>query len=305
MSLTANISAISRASLHDGPGSRTVVYFKGCGLRCRWCHNPETLAGEQEILFAPQKCIHCGRCVAICPEHHVIRGQDAEYVRSGCSHCGRCADACPAGALTVSGKSMTAEELMIELRKDLPYYQQTSGGVTLSGGECLLQADFCRELLTHCRQEGIQSVIETALFVPWAQVEKVLPLCDLFFADFKIPDPDKHRLYTGQDNRQICQNLYALAEQVGNRLTVRIPLIPGVNDSDADIAGFGGKLLPIAHLLGGIEVLRYNPMAQSKYVQSGREYADFGQMQSDEAMLSWCKALQNTLDHQVNVYTVL
>lgn len=304
MSLIAQITNISRTSLHDGPGIRTVIYFKGCGLRCSWCHNPETLIEGKEVLFAPTKCIHCGRCSEICPEHHVVEGNDINFLREGCVKCGRCADVCPSGALSVSGKQMTIGDVMSEIRKDTHYFAQSGGGVTLSGGECLLQAEFCSSLLQRCKEEQIHTVIESALFVPWHNIEKVLPFCDFFFADFKIADAQKHKQYVGQTNELILANLKKLAETIPNMVTVRIPLIPGVNDSHKDIADFKDKLFPFAERLKGIEVLRYNPLAKSKYIQTGKQYTDFGETQTEEFIQNYCEILEEALEHKTKVCTL-
>lgn len=305
MSLTAAVSNIARSSLHDGPGIRTVVYFKGCGLRCRWCHNPETLSPGKDILFAPVKCIHCGKCVEVCPEHHIIRGNDLVFLRENCQRCGRCADACPSGALSVSGRQMHLDGVLAEVCKDIHYFVQSGGGVTLSGGECLLQADFCARLLEACHIQGIHTAIETALFVPWAQIEKVLPWCDLIFADLKIPQTEKHREYTGQSNELILENLQKLAVHAPGKMIVRIPLIPGVNDAADDIAAFGQALLPLTSQLQGIEVLRYNPLAKAKYTLTGSTYADFGEAQTDETMKRYCSELEQALASRARVFTAL
>ena len=305
MSLMASISNISRGSLHDGPGIRTVVYLKGCGLRCAWCHNPETLSAETEILYTASKCIHCGRCLAVCPEHHVIRGNDMVFLRDGCSKCGHCAEVCPAGALSLCGKHYSVEDVMVQIRKDLHYYKQSGGGVTLSGGECLLQADFCAALLQKCKAADIHTCIETGLFIPWHAIEKTLPVCDFFYADCKIADPEKHKQHTGQDNHLILENLQKLAIAAPGKVTVRIPLIPGVNDSAADIRGFASCLQPFSQMLAGIEVLRYNNLAQGKYQQLEIDYTDFGDQQSNETLLAYCSALEEALQHAAKVYTVL
>lgn len=305
MPLIANISNIARASLHDGPGLRTVVYFKGCLLHCDWCHNPETLTVEKEILYAPSKCIHCGKCIEICPSCHVTDGNDMVFLRETCRKCGCCADACPSGALSVSGKQMSVEEIMSEIRKDSLYYKQSGGGVTLSGGECLLQADVCAEMLKQCKTEGLHTAIETALFVPFASVEKVLPFCDLFFADFKIADTKKHELYIGQNNLLITKNLKKLVNAVPKKVILRIPLIPGVNDLSCDIADFAEVLLPFAEKLSGIEILRYNDLAKSKYMQTGKEYTDFGSAQTDEFLLDCCNSFEQAIQQKTSVYTIL
>lgn len=303
MSVTALISNISRASLHDGPGIRTVVYFKGCTLHCRWCHNPETIAKKNEILYAAVKCIHCGRCVRICPENHLLSGNDMIFLRDNCGVCGKCAEVCPSGAITVSGRKMTVAEVMKELLKDIHYYRQ-NGGITLSGGECLLQPDFCLELLKACKAHDIHTAIETALNVPWDHVEKVVSDCDLFFADFKIPDTQKHKMYTGVGNGMILSNLKKLAE-TDAKIIVRIPLIPGVNDSDGDIILFANALGVMADRLSGIEVLRYNNLAESKYIISGKRFADFGEPQTDHQLVSFCNRLEAAIAKRTPVYCVL
>ena len=296
MSVTACISNLSRGSLHDGPGVRTVVYFKGCALRCRWCHNPEALSAEAELLYAPVKCIHCGRCVALCPEHHRIEGDDLVLVREGCKGCGRCVENCPSGALSMSGKRMTLDEVWREAVRDRRYYRTSGGGVTLSGGECLLQPEFAAALLERCRSENIHTAVETALFVPWSHVEAVLPFCDLFLCDLKLPAPEKHRAYTGQDNRLILENLARLAQCAPGRIRLRIPLIPGVNDSEADMPAFAEQIRKFEMGLQGIELLKYNSMAESKYRLVGLAYERFAdEAQSDAHVTRLCGTLEGAL----------
>lgn len=305
MSISGNISNISRSSLHDGPGIRTVVYFKGCGLNCKWCHNPETISAKSDILYVPIKCVHCGKCVELCPDCHKIDGNDMLFLRENCKKCGKCAENCPSGALSVSGENRDLEDVFKEISKDSHYFDQSGGGVTLSGGECLLQADFCAELLKKCKENGIHTVIETALFVPWRNIEKVIPYVDLFYTDFKIPDSKKHEEYTAQGNELILENLTKLSTLKKGKIIVRIPLIPSVNDSETDIAQFAEKLLPIAENFEGIEILKYNSLGISKYKISGKEYTDFGSAQTDEELVSHCEKLQNALQNKTKVFCVL
>lgn len=215
------------------------------------------------------------------------------FLREGCSACGKCAQVCPTGALVVCGEEMTVEGVMNEIRKDAHYYAVSGGGVTLSGGECLLQPDFVASILQCCKAEGIHTVIETALFVPWENIQKIIPYTDMFFADFKIPDSQKHRAYTGQGNELILENLRRLSSLHPN-ITLRIPLIPGVNDSMEDMNAFGRIIKTIK--IEKIELLRYNYMAESKYQVIGLEYESFGsESQSD----SYMKQLQEILQKQL------
>ena len=302
MALTADITNISRGSFHDGPGIRTVVYFNGCLMQCHWCHNPETISRRREILYIQSKCIHCGQCILLCPEHHRITGDTMEFLREGCTVCGQCAEECPSGALNICGEAYTADRLMRELRKDRLYFDQSGGGVTLSGGECLLQADFCREVLESCQKEGIHTCIETALFVPEENMLKVIPWVDHVFADLKLPDEFRHKKYTGRSNRLILENLQKLSQLHAN-IILRIPLIPSVNDSENDMALFAGIINTLGAGIRGIELLRYNYLAESKYTVAGKPYTRFGDSaQSDGHMQSLSEALRASLTREIPVF---
>lgn len=298
MSVTAPVTNIARCSLHDGPGSRTVVYFKGCGLKCQWCHNPETWQVKKQILYIPNKCIHCGTCIELCPEHHIIVGDRMEYLREGCTACGRCAENCPSLALNLCGGDKTVEDVFREIRKDLHFYQASGGGVTFSGGECLLYPEFVAELAAKCQAEGIHTAVESAMFVPWENVERVLPVIDLFFNDLKIPDPEKHRQYTGQTNQRIIENIRQLSNR-GKQIILRIPVIPGVNDSDEDMAGFGEIIRTFGKGVKEVELLKYNHLAESKFRFVGEPYHAFAQgSQTDEEMQRLCDLLAEASAHR-------
>ena len=293
MSLIAPISNISRGSLHDGPGVRTVVYFKGCPLRCAWCHNPETLSPKNQLAFLPHKCICCGRCVEICPECHTVEDGKLRLLREDCVACGRCAEACPNGALELIGNARGVDELIEELKKDEHYYKSSGGGVTFSGGECLLYPDFVSSVAKRLCTDGIHTAVESALFVRWENIERVLPHIKLFFCDLKLADPEKHAKYTGQDNRLILENLRRLSE-CAEELVVRIPVIPGVNDSPEDIEKAAKIIAGLGDRLSYVELLKYNNLAESKYDIIGREYTSFAdEAQSDAEMRELCRTLSS------------
>lgn len=278
--------------MHDGPGVRTVVFFKGCGLKCKWCHNPETLSFQKQILYMPSKCIHCGKCIELCPQHHKIQGNDMFFLREDCAACGKCASGCPSLALSLCGEEMTADAVFQEINKDIHYFVASGGGVTFSGGECLLHPDFLFEIAKQCNDNKIHTAIESAFFVPWENIQKVLPFIDLFFADLKIPNPEKHRKFTGQDNRLIIENITKLSNE-HNNIILRIPIIPGVNDSDDDIEAFAEIIKTFGKGIKEIELLKYNNLAESKYGIAGKEYTKFAEKtQTNEEMQKLCSALK-------------
>ena len=302
MSLSAPITNIARGSLHDGPGIRTVVYFKGCRLKCKWCHNPETLSFRKQILYIPSKCIHCGKCIELCPQHHKIQGNDMVFLREGCVACGKCASECPSLALSLCGEDMTTDAVFQEISKDIHYFISSGGGVTFSGGECLLHPDFLFEIAKKCNNNKIHTAIESAFFVPWESIQKVLPFIDLFFADLKIPNPEKHRKFTGQDNRLIIENITKLSNEHSN-IILRIPIIPGVNDSDNDIDAFAEIIKTFGKGIKEIELLKYNHLAESKYDIAGKDYTKFAdRSQTDEEMKKFCSSL--TKKCNINCYYV-
>jgi len=284
MPVSAPITNIAKGSLHDGPGVRTVIYFKGCGLRCKWCHNPETLSAEKQILYIKSKCIHCGKCIEVCPAHHKIQDKDILLLRDGCTACGKCTEICPASALELCGEEKTVTELFEVISKDLHYYRASGGGVTFSGGECLLYPRFVAKIAKMCKDNGIHTAVESAFFVPWKNVEAVLPFVDLFFADLKIPDAEKHRMYTGKDNSLILDNIRRLSE-IKDNIILRIPVIPTVNDSDDDIIAFAEIIKSFGNGIKEIELLKYNNLAESKYETVGMEYIKFkDETQTNEEM---------------------
>ena len=256
------LTAIQRFSLHDGPGIRSTVFFKGCDLRCAWCHNPETLRVEPEVLYYRSKCVGCGACAQVCPSH-TVEGGKMVYDRAACADHGACAQVCFSGALEVCGREYTVQEVLREVMQDVDYYAQSGGGVTLSGGEVLLQPQFAGELLAALHREGVHTAIETNLSVDFSVLEALLPDLDLILCDLKLWDEDAHRRWTGAGNARIRENLTRLPD-TGKPFIVRTPVIPGVNDNEAEIAaiaGFVGRLPGLAYY----ELLNFNPLGGSKY----------------------------------------
>ena len=264
------ITDIQRFSLNDGPGIRTTVFFKGCNMRCSWCHNPETLSFGPDLLFYSAKCIHCGKCFGACPAHaHQI--VDGKHVinRSLCIRCGKCAEVCYAEALTVSGKEMTVEEILAEVRQDKPYYASFGGGVTLSGGEVLCHVEFAAKLARACKAEGIPVALETNLSQPLERIRPLLAEVDLIMADCKLFDDAQHRAHTGISNETVLANLKAI-ENIP--MIVRTPLIPGVTDTEENLRAIA-QFLAGKENLKYYELLNFNPLGSAKYTGLGADNA--------------------------------
>ncbi len=265
------ITAIQRFSLHDGPGIRTTVFFKGCNMRCLWCHNPETISMQPQLHTYPSKCIHCGACVLVCPtgartflDGHLV------YDRTLCTNCGACVNECFTGAIDLSGKEVTVKEVMAEIRQDTPYYITSGGGVTLSGGEVLLQPAFAMALLEACRAEGIPTAIETNLKTDFETLNRMLPLIDLAMVDLKLFDDAAHQKWTDSSNRSVLENIQFL-DRAGIPMILRTPIIPGVNDNEEEIqriALFVSSIKQVRYH----ELLNYNPLGDSKYESLGMEH---------------------------------
>ena len=267
--LTAEIFDVKRFAIHDGDGIRTTVFFKGCPLHCVWCHNPEGIAPYPELQFAPERCAGCGECVRVCPNGvHALENKMHTLRRTACSACGRCAEACLTNALTLCGRRMTLEQVLQTVLADMPFYGET-GGVTLSGGECLCQPEFCAALLRALHARSVNTAVDTSGCVPRSAIEQVLDAADIFLYDIKHIDPEQHRRYTGVDNALILDNLRFLNEK-GKRIEIRIPLIPGVNDDVQTISQIGA-LLARMQMVEKVRVLPYNNLAGSKYTLLGRQ----------------------------------
>ncbi len=253
--IKANIFDITRNSFVDGPGIRTTVFFKGCNLRCAWCHNPESQNSEREMMFFKNKCTGCGTCKEVCPNH-----------LESCDFCGKCERYCPQNARKLCGKEMTVDEVIQEVIKDKVFYDASGGGVTFSGGECMLQIDFLAECLRKCKENGIHTAVDTAGLVPWRYFEKILPFSDLFLYDVKLIDKEKHKRFVDADNDLILENLKKLSATEKD-VIVRIPVIGGVNDNETEMNKIAEVLNNIRY--SDIELLPYHKLGENKYEALG------------------------------------
>ena len=258
---TATIFDMERNSFVDGPGIRTTVFFKGCNLKCAWCHNPESQDFTPQMMFYNDKCKGCGKCKEICP------------TPDRCTLCGKCTFYCPVDARKVCGREYTVDEVFAEVIKDKAYYDNSGGGVTFSGGECMLQVDFLCEILKKCKENRIHTAVDTAGHIPFENFEKILPYTDLFLYDIKCFDSEKHKKYVGVDNAVILKNLKKLFS-TGAKIWIRIPVIVTVNDSIEELMQIKAFLEKCGYP-EKVELLPYHAMGENKYAAIGKEAQRF------------------------------
>ena len=263
---------IKKFSIHDGPGIRTTVFFKGCPLSCWWCHNPESHAPEPELVFWESRCIRCGACLEVCEQGAIswdgdVMSTDGE----NCTLCGNCVAVCYAEARQIAGREMTVAQVMAEIEQDIPFYDESGGGVTFSGGEPLFQLGFLLALLRACKEKAIHTAVDTCGFVPWETLDDIREHIDLFLYDLKLMDDAKHRKFTGVSNELILDNLQMLSTQ-GHNIVLRVPIIPGINDDDENIRETGTFAAALPHL-NGVDILPYHYAAVEKYKRLSQVYS--------------------------------
>ena len=278
---------IQRYSIHDGPGIRTIVFLKGCPMRCIWCQNPESQRVQREVMFYNEKCTGCGQCVQVCPQGaiKIFEGR-SRTDREICTGHGKCVEVCPNEARSLVGKYVSVDEAFKEVMKDKAFYKRSGGGITISGGEPTSQPDFVTDLLAKCQEAGIHTVIETCGYVTWEILGNVMRHADMVLYDIKLIDPMEHLKCTGVPNNQILENAQKLAKAYAGRpMVVRVPIIPGYTDSIKNIESIAKF---ISTELGGtvrFELLNYNPLGETKYERIGRPYgASDLRPVSDESM---------------------
>jgi len=268
---TGTVFDIARYSTHDGPGIRTTIFFKGCPLDCWWCHNPESQSPKPQLVFRADRCIHCLSCLEACPRHAIVLIDGNPVVLSDkCRLSGNCVRACQSGAREIAGKRVTVVDLMEEIEKDTVFYDESSGGVTFSGGEPFMQPIFLRTLLRLCKERRIQTAVETCGFIDTGTLLNTSPYVDLYLYDLKVIDDKKHQRFTGVSNRVILENLRQLSRS-HDHITIRFPVIPGVNDDDRSVSQVGDFVCSLQRVKE-VDVLPYHQHGIDKYRRLGMRY---------------------------------
>lgn len=280
--MKASIFNIQKFSIHDGPGIRTTVFFKGCPLQCIWCHNPESQNSGKEILYDKNKCTLCGSCIKICQNNAIeIKDNDLEMNMDKCTFCGDCTVSCINSARQIAGKEYTVDQVMKEVLKDRVFYKNSKGGVTLSGGEPLIYAAFVEELLMKLKKENIHTAVDTCGAVDFKVLERISEYTDLFLYDIKSTDEEKHILYTGVSNKNIINNLINLSK-IHNNINLRLPIIEGINADENHIFEIL-KLIKNTNIKK-INLLPYHDIAMHKYEKLGRKYYEYMKRPADEKL---------------------
>ena len=291
--ITGEIFDIKKYAIHDGPGIRTTVFFKGCPLSCWWCHNPESLSTAPERLYRRERCIGCQECLVACSNEAIreFEGQ-LQWTADECRYCRSCAKACPAEAVEFVGQTMTVEEVVAEITKDTLFYDQSNGGVTISGGEPLMQPSFLMELLDACGEQGLHRTVDTSGHADTPTLLETASHTDLFLYDLKHMDPEKHSRYTGVSNDKIIANLKQLSLQ-GARIIIRLPVVPGINADEENIDRTGALAASLPGVIG-INILPYHCAAEAKYRNLGlKNKASDVQHPSEDVIASVARHLES------------
>lgn len=265
------VFSVERCCAHDGPGIRTIVFLKGCPLKCLWCCNPEGQLKNPELMYSPEKCIGCNSCLEICPNAAIVASEDGRplNVKENCRACGKCSTVCPSKARVIIGRYVSREEIFEEILKDFPFYKNSNGGVTISGGEPLMQPAFCEDLLKECKGYSIHTAIETSGKFKWEECVEAIKHTELFLYDIKVIDSKLHRKYMGSSNEDILKNAIRIAS-LGKEIIIRVPIIPGINTSKKNISAISEFAVKLG--VKELHLLPYHKLAISKYRRLNLEY---------------------------------
>lgn len=292
--LTARLFDIKKMAVHDGPGIRTTIFFKGCPLRCQWCHSPESIWHKKQVRYTSNLCRDCGRCTPVCPSncHWVEENGRHGFDHTNCTACGACVNVCPHDALGMIGYDATIDEVVEEVLKDKKYYDASGGGVTLSGGEVMMQAEFATELAMRFKNEGLHTALDTCGAAPWSRYEAILPYVDLVLFDVKETDAQKHRRFTGAEIAQTLGTLFQI-DRNGTEIMLRCPLVPGLNAEERHFEALGKLADSLNHILE-IHAIPFHPFGASKCESIGWEYLlkDTPAVE-DETAEEWIRQIQS------------
>jgi len=296
---SAIIYNVQKFSVHDGPGIRTTVFFKGCPLKCLWCHNPESQEIKKQILFDSDKCVLCGICSKICPQNAMtIEKNKLMTDFDKCNYCGQCEVYCVKGARQVAGKEYTIDEILKEVIKDKVFYEQSNGGVTVSGGEPLLQINFVEELFKRLKDKNIHTAVDTCGAVGFESIRRIAPYTDIFLYDIKLMDDEKHREYTGMSNKLILDNLKKLS-QIHNNINLRMPIIEGVNGDERHIEKTIDFIKELK--INKVNLLPYHDIARHKYKKLGILYEDAKMSKPSDEKMQHFKELFEKEGYEVKI----